>query len=310
MSHKSKMSLPAQVFAALEGLARYGHSRHQDKQEGVSGRYIYSYGTMKSYKKHCLLFIRWCRERLPERLGRAPRTLEECRPYVAEWLLERQAAGCSPCTCKLERSALSKLYGEPIEVQLSGMSRSLITRSRGRAVRDAHFSEENNADLINFCRCAGPRRAELESLDASALVWVDGRPFIHYAYGTKGGRERLSPLVGSEEEVARALAFLGTLTGRNHVHGSADVHSFRADYATRVYKAHLGDLKALHGQTLDYTALTGKRAPDGSRIVKSALYFCRGDRAGLVLDRAAMIAASKALGHNRESVVGEHYLRL
>lgn len=33
-------------------------------------------------------------------------------------------------------------------------------------------------------------------------------------------------------------------------------------------------------------------------------------RGALALDRAAMIIASQNLGHNRESVVGEHYLRL
>ena len=47
-----------------------------------------------------------------------------------------------------------------------------------------------------------------------------------------------------------------------------------------------------------------------SRIYKSAVYYCRGDQKGLALDRAAMIIASQNLGHNRESVVGEHYLRL
>lgn len=46
------------------------------------------------------------------------------------------------------------------------------------------------------------------------------------------------------------------------------------------------------------------------QVHKSAVYYCRGDQRGLALDRAAMIIASQNLGHNRESVVGEHYLRL
>ena len=120
----------------------------------------------------------------------------------------------------------------------------------------------------------------------------------------------MSPLVGSPEEVAQAVTYLQTLTGDNRVHSAADIHSYRADYATRIYNAEKGDLQSLKGQTVDYTALTGKRHRDGSKIIKSALYHCRGDRAGEVFDRAAMIAASRALGHNRENIVGEHYIRL
>ena len=42
---------------------------------------------------------------------------------------------------------------------------------------------------------------------------------------------------------------------------------------------------------------------------KKALYICRRDEAKKKLDRAAMIKCSKALGHNRECVVADNYLR-
>ena len=306
---KNKVSLVQQMFEALDRKARYGHSKHEDKRDGVAQNYIYSFDTMKTYKKHCLYFIDWCKEHLPAELGRNPRTLAECRPYVEAWLRERDASGLSPYTLKMERSALSKLYGEEISVELRSARRADIKRSRGEAVRDRNFSEKRNAALVNFCRCAGPRRAELEVLDASALEYHEGKPYVHYTAGTKGGRPRLSPLVGSPEEVAQAVAYLQTLTGNNKVHSAADIHGYRSDYATRVYNAEKGDLQALKGQKVDYTALTGKRHRDGSKIIKSALYHCRGDRAGEVFDRRAMIMASRALGHNRESVVGEHYIR-
>lgn len=312
MSRQNKVSLPQQVFKALESKARYGHSKRDDRAAGIADRYIYSFDTMATYKKHCLYFIQWARqsEQVAIDLGRKPRTLQECRPYAERWLLEREAAGLSAYTLKMERSALSKLYGESIAVELRGARRADIKRSRGTAKRDAHFSEERNAALITFCRCAGPRRAELEVLKPSALEWHGGAPYIRYTEGTKGGRERLSPLCGSPEEVAAAVEYVQGLTGRNRVHSAADIHGYRSDYATRVYRAYMGDLEALRGKVIDYTALTGKRHRDGSTIVKSALYYCRGNRAGEVFDRAAMIAASRALGHNRESVVGEHYLRL
>lgn len=311
MGHKSKTSLPQQVFERLESMERYGHSKRQDRADGIADRYIYSFETMKSYKKHACAFVQWAKTapQVREILGRSPRTLDEIRPFAAAWLKEREAQGLSAYTLKLERSALSKLYQEPIEVELRGAERSKITRSRGDAIRDKHFSEERNAGMVAFCRCAGPRRAELEALRPDALVWRAGKPYIRYTEGTKGGRERLSPLVGAPEEIEAALHYLSGLTGANHVHSACDIHSYRAEYATRVYKAAEGDLTALRGQMIDYTALTGKTRK-GERIYKTALYFFRGDRKGDVLDRAAMIAASRALGHNRESVVGEHYIRL
>ena len=312
MSHKSKASLPEQVFLALESKARYGHSKHDDKRAGIAGKYIYSFDTMATYKKHALYFVAWAKENAAARaaLGHKPRTLEECRPYAAEWLLERQARGLSAATLQMERAALGKLYGAPIDVPLKTMHRADIKRSRGSAARDAHFSEKRNADFVNFCRCAGPRRAEYEALTADALEPHDGVYYVHYTQGTKGGRERLSPLEGTPDEIARAIRYLGGLDGTQKAHSAADVHAYRADYATRIYNRYKGDLERLRGTKIDYTSLTGKTHRDGSRIYKSALYVCRGDRRGEVLDRAAMIRASQALGHNRECVVAEHYIRV
>jgi len=312
MSHKNKVSLPQQVFDALDAKARYGHAKKDDRADGVADKYIYSYETMATYKKQALPFVAWAKkdEQIREDLGRSPRTLAEIRPYAERYLKEREAEGKSAYTLKTQRAALSKLYRERIEVELRGAKRSEITRSRGDAVRDKHFSTERNADLVTFCKCAGPRRAELARLSPSALVWKDGAPYIHFTKGTKGGRERISPLVGSPDEIRTALRYLDTLTGNNKIHSAADIHSYRAEYATRVYLAHARDLSTLKGQKVDVTALTGKTRADGSRVVRSAIYACRGDRRGDKMDRAAMIAASQALGHNRESVVGEHYIRI
>lgn len=310
---KNKKSLADQIRARLNEVSRFGHSKHEDKKAGVADKYIYSYSTWHTYDKHLLYFVAWAKEYGPaiKALGRAPRTLAECRPYAADWLLERQKAGMSAYTLKMERSALAKLYGEPIQVDLVPTRRSEIKRSRGVAVRDKHFSEERNAEFVNFCRCAGPRRNEYAHLTAAALKEAHGRFYVHYKDGTKGGRERYSPIVGTPDEVARAVAFLRQLDGTQKAPGNADVHAYRADYATKIYTLTAAqDLKTLKGKKINYTQITRKRARDGSDIYKSALYFCRGDRKGDVLDRRAMLFASAALGHNRESVVGEHYIRL
>ena len=69
-------------------------------------------------------------------------------------------------------AALSKLYRcrhgrgqKPFrDVETDIRRRADIKRSRGDAIRDKHFSEKNNADLITFCRCSGLRRAEIQDL--------------------------------------------------------------------------------------------------------------------------------------------------
>ena len=72
------------------------------------------------------------------------------------------------------------------------------------------------------------------------------------------------------------------------VPSSADIHDFRAQYASRIYSSYARPIE---------------------KIPRKERYICRKDKAGIVYDKAAMLEASKALGHNRISVVGEHYLR-
>ena len=299
MSHKNKITLEKQVSDRIKECLRYGHSKHEDKRAGIADQYIYSYSTAKAYSKHCMYFVAWGKqsERIREELGHKPRTLEELRPYAADWIRER--SGLSAYTVKMEVSALGKLYGERIEVETKGTRRANITRNRGAAKRDAHFSEERNSELVNFCRCVGCRRSELAKMRAEDLregpaIWIRG----------KGGRERIAPIVGDPDEVRRALEYLATLDGRQKIHSAADIHSYRAEYARRVYEQTARPVEELRGKMID----TGKQGSDGRSIYKSALYICRGDQAGTIFDRAAMLRASAALGHDRESVVGEHYL--
>ena len=57
-----------------------------------------------------------------------------------------------------------------------------------------------------------------------------------------------------------------------------------------------------------YTTMNGKRTlTRGFRDVRSA-YYCRKDFKGTAYDRKALFTASRALGHNRESIVADHYL--
>lgn len=310
IGHKSRNSLHQQVYKRLQSMCGFGRSKQQDKTLNVSNKYIYSFSTMQSYMKHCNRFVQWCKETdgIRSYLGHKPHTLDECEQFVEAFIRHEETRGMSAYTVKLEKAALSKMYQKDFSFSTIRTARSDIHRSRNEVAMDKHFSEKNNSEMINACRCIGFRRSELEKAKASDLVQIGEYWFIKIV--GKGGKVRLASIIGSDDEVTRAVAYVKSLTGKNHVHSAADIHSYRADYATRVYLSKARPINDLKGAKLDYTELTGKYAADGSRIYKSAVYICRNDKKGVKLDRLAMLYASQQLGHNRESVVGEHYIKI
>lgn len=313
MGHKNRAggSLRQQAYDELQKKNGFGRSKYEDKKAGISSRYIYSFNSMKTYLKHSFYFVEWCKnqEYIKKELNHKPRTLSECFPYVEPFLRDGEQRGLSAYTIKMQKSALSKLYGADLtHIKTKATSRADITRSRGKAKRDEHFSEEKNSDFVNCCRCVGFRRSEMERAKASDLMQVGDIYFMQIT--GKGGRPRAAMLVGTPDEIERAVDYINKMTGQNKIPNGADVHSYRADYATRIYNRYARPIEEIRGQSINYTELTGKTAKGGETVYKSAIYYCRRDKAGQALDRRAMIMASQSLGHNRESVVGEHYLKL
>lgn len=282
MGHKNKKSLIRQVQERLDSRLAIGQSKHQDKKKGITGGKIYSWGTYKAYLQQCCQFVKWCRS------AYSCKNLADCRQYVQEWMKSRE--DLSAYTLKLSASALCKLYGESLEelgISTKRAARNEITRSRGAAKRDAHFSEKKNADFVEFCRSTGLRRSEVTKLRGDQLIERDGQYYIE-TFG-KGGRRREAPVCGDVELVVQKMQEAGMGKVWAKVPSNADIHSYRADYATRIYLSHARPIEEL---------------PRRER------YICRKDKKGVIYDRKAMLEASKALGHNRISVVGEHYLRL
>lgn len=307
MGHKNKKSLTRQVQEQYASMLKTGNSKHADKHNGVSDRYIYSWSTYRTYLKHANYFAMWCREQY------GCRTLDACKSHVAEWMRTRQHL--SSYTQKLEASALAKLYScspAALGVMTSATNRADIKRSRGEAVRDKNFNEQLHADLVEFCRSVGCRRTELAQLRGDALCLYNGVWCIYYTQGTKGGRERYAPVCGDLELVRRVCMAAGSgkvinqLWANGQVPTNADIHSFRADYATRVYQQHARPVEQLQGVREWYGKVN---RTTGEHITEPAIYRMRRDRAGEVFDRCAMLVASQALGHNRVSVVADHYLR-
>lgn len=296
-------SLTRQIQTELETRLCIGESKHEAKKQGVAHEGIYSWGTFNSYMKHCNYFTAYCKAE------HGCRTLDECRQYVDEWLKSRSEL--SAYTQKLEASALAKLYGCSTRdfVKTATRNRDEITRSRGEKTRDAHFSEEKNRDFVDFCRGTGLRRQELEQLKGTALIYRDGKPHLRVTDGTKGGRARICPVTGEVAKIEVMMQAAGSGKVFDKIPNGADVHSYRADYATAVYKANARDLETCKASPFwNPEHSNGKGKPKGG-YDRDSVYHMRGTHKGEWLDKQAMKIASEALGHNRISVVGEHYIR-
>ena len=287
MGHKNqnKHSLVKQVQNNLDAKLAIGHSKLKDKIAGTSDDHIYSWETYRTYLKHCCYFVQWCKQE------HGCKTLQECRPYIIEWMKTRETL--SAYTQKLELSALAKLYhcrSEDFGLQTKSRQRSEIKRSRNHAVRDQHFKEDLYAEFVAFCRSTGLRRAELKALRGTDLYLdPDGSYYIHITRGSKGGRERYAPITGDVELVCRLCSAAGDGKVFPKLPSAADIHSYRAEYATQIY-------------------LNCARPID--QLTRREIYYCRKDRKGDKFDRAAMLEASRALGHNRINIIAEHCLRL
>ena len=246
----------------------------------------------------------------------------------------------SAWTISEDRQALNKLYGinpdSPDFFKAPVRHREDIKRSRLPAVRDRHFSETNNAGFVQFCKGTGCRRNIIEKLRGCDLVsrdtmektkaqiegnlfatddmkrecalieealttFPDQDYFIHHRKD-KNGRTRFSPIIGDhKQEIIDRMQ--NTAPGEKVwkvVPSNADIHGYRSDYATALYKMYARPVESIPFDAINKG--TG-------RAYQSGLYVCRKDEAGKKLDKQAMAIVSKALGHNRLEVVANNYIR-
>lgn len=324
-----------QAYERLHNMQAFGESKKEAIADGTNAQKIFSYNTYQSYWKHIKYFIAYVKEKHPECT-----TIKKARKYVNEWLQVRCEQGLSAWTVQLEAKALGKLYGiTPDDENYFNppkRNREDIKRSRSDCVRDKHFYVTNNDELIKFCKGTGLRRSELSTLKGGDLVskeaiekeiahleaipeqertqaeskrmgilqdtrLFDSRYYIHVRNG-KGGRERISPIIGKNavQIVERIQNTPQDEKVWQHVHQCADIHSYRAEYATDIYRAHARPIEEIPYDRVNKG--TGRK-------FQSDVYTCRKDESGKKLDKKAMLICSKALGHNRIEVVANNYIR-
>lgn len=285
MAKKVKGSLIYQVKSRFKNLQAYGKSKPKTSDK------IYSYGTSKTYLKHCLSFATYCREQ------HNCKTIEECKPYIKERI---EGNNYSPSVKKVQRSAVAKMYGvtsqELGEIDTGERSRATIKRSRGKAIRDEHFSETGKYKrYVDFCRGTGLRKSEIESLRGNSFKEENGQKYLYVTDGTKGGRYRVVPILKEYEELVQkacleagdGLVIPIIAPNRLTAPNGADTHSYRADYAQALY---------------DRLKRPIEEIPQGEK------YHCRNDLKGVIYDKQAMSVVSQALGHTRISIIASSYL--
>lgn len=330
---KYKKDLHQQAYDALNAMQAFGESKKEAIANGTSKDKIYSFSTYQTYYKHIKYFLAWVKVTHPECA-----TLKAAKKYVNEWLQSRVDKHLSAWTIATETAALCKLYqipqDDPDRFTPPRRERVDIKRSRKNTVRDKHFSKKNNAELIAFCRSTGCRRNVLEKLEGrdlwtrrdmekrisalekkenltesekrdlnnmkdALIVFPDEDAFLHHRKD-KNGKYRFAPIVGPDKDLVVEKM---KNTERNakvweSVSGNADVHGYRADYAIEVYRKYARPIEQIPFNKINRG--TGRR-------YQGDIYACRKDKHAKY-DKAAMLKCSKALGHNRLSVIAENYL--
>lgn len=277
-------SIKYQVASELMSQLRIGDSKHKARSDEHTSYPdgIFSWSTYDSYKKCCCAFADWVHKTY------SCNRLDKAKAYVPEYLQSRVDSGLSPWTIKLERAALSKLYhcqAADWGVDVPERRRQNISRSRNDCVRDKHFSTAKNADLVEFLQGTGLRRREAEHVRPCDIHVT--RHGVSVDVVGKGGKRRSVPvLAGFESKVSRyASGSKKPIWGK--IPGSCDVHGYRREYATALYR---------------------QSARPIDQLERKDKYICRADKSGVIYDKQALMTVSKALGHNRTDVVVSHYL--
>lgn len=267
--------------------AGMGSKRSKDKAEADTRNKIYSKATFETYKQQFRHFADWLKEAHPEAV-----TLEDARAFVDDYLrhlieLERSAYSISTA-----KAAIAKIMGVEATqfIATPPRLRADIKRSRGEAVRDKHISEKKEEELARFTSATGLRRKEMTMIKSDDLFFKNGQAYLNITKGTKGGKPRIAKIVGKTEEETKAIVeWIQSKEGRlfNKLSSNYDNHYYRATYANRLYNQLKRDIDKIPAQDK---------------------YIMRKERAGEVYDKQAMLLVSKALGHNRISVIAQSYL--
>lgn len=291
-------SLVHQVEKRLSDAFSFGESKHKIKRAGgmeAAKEGIFAFNTAKTYIRECCEFVKWVKARHPQM-----KTLEDCKPYIREYLSsarKQNGEEFSAYSLSTKAAAIAKLYGIK-KCKTPTRTRAEIRRSRNYIPGEF---EKNNPEIVKFCESTGLRRHELETLRGNQLVKAFGNYYIRIIGNqAKGGKPRAAAVIGEIGLVVRLMERAGNDKVFGRISKSFDIHAHRAKYASELYKQLARPLEVCKSEPYFDESRGAWR--------KNSVYYCRKDQSGKWLDCAAMHKVSKSLGHNRISVIAEHYL--
>ena len=306
-------SVENQVIHTLCAQTAYGESKHLAKAAlRKAGNYkfgmmmpkIYSKVTFKTYKQVSLQYVRWCQ--VNKGLSKYAH-INKYEPYAIEYLQYRKDSGKSKDTLDLDRAGLGHLFKKQINFDTGKRNLDKITRSRGSKKMDKHFSEKNNANLINITKATGGRRDDMRKLHTYNFREINGRLYVDFIK-SKGGRSRVSPVLPEMEKAVLDYKAKVISEGRTNlferIHTKADVHSFRREYAQDLYKMVSKDRTLLDELLVAYPPRSANKY---EKNIQSNTYTARRGKNRKTYCRDALYLVSQALGHNRLEVVVNHY---
>lgn len=297
-----RKTIANQIHSALADKIAFGQSKHVDKFEqekkfGESTYKVYSLGTYDTYKKVGEEYARWLADK-----GIKYGKLTETERYTREYIETRLNEGKSPHTLKMERSALSMIYGHRIEVPLPVRHNTDVKRSRQETANDKHISRTGKyRDVFTVATATGCRRCDMKSLTVNSFIERDGKYYVDIRQ-SKGGRNRLSPILPDKVLEVKAIFERARENGQHHVFDhipkEIDIHGLRREYAQALYHTLQND-KNLRDEYLDHY-------PCRNENVKSDIYK---DRQGNSFERDTVWVVSNALGHTRIDTSISAYLK-
>ena len=316
LSMAKKQTIQHLIHSELASKISFGKSKHEDKKNlafGESNYRIYSYSTYETYLKEMTAYARWLKEE--KGISKAA-DLSKTEQYAKEYLQYRMDKGNSVYTLKMERSALSMLYGKQIDFSLPMRDKTSITRSRNETTNDKHYSREGKyRDVFIMGVATGGRRKDLVNLKTNALREKDGQLYISFER-SKGGRNRLSPVREEYVNEVREIFLKRQTEGKEKVFDKIpqkiDIHALRREYAKNLYKDILTN-PALREEYLkqypvrsEYKTQKDKDGIVYTKIIRTNTYK---DRDSNIYDRNDLYVISQALGHNRIDTSITHYLK-
>jgi len=286
---KNRKNLKQQIRKEYNEKLVHGVSKHKASDD-FKREHIFSSRTLKNYQEVGESFAKFCKE---NHQGES-QTIEQCRPYVAEYLQQRIDKGLSPYTILRDASALGKLYRcdySSFGVKMPLRERSEIIRSRNLETNMRGFSEKNNQAAVDLIRCTGLRRREAENVKPKDFYEKNGKWYVHVSRTyAKGGREREVELQYSRNPkvVERTISVIQQAKQRGadeekifDIKNKMPCHAYRHEFAKALYES---------------------VARDTEDLPRSECWCCTKELYGVVLDREAMRIVSNALGHNRLDV--------